>query len=360
MSRSWKTPRRGQKPRISRPWRKGGRRSKLLRWDSLLILIAIALCSSLYNHFFEGSDPLKIRSGEVRAQGSALMDDDQALDALPVLAKGEQPRFLLYNVRNYFVAGECTRSSYTSYPKSEAARNAVADVIARSRADIVGLIEIGGRKALEDLRVRLEKRGVDYKYHRVLERQGEDRALGILSRYPITADNSRAQYPLYGTHRRMMLRGILDVTVQLRKDEKLRIMGAHLKSRVTDDQAKATALRSSEAQTIAQHLVQVTKQQPNMPILLFGDWNDPPLSPSIAVLEQGKSKRSALTRIAARDSRGEEWTIYYQKGRSYYTFDQIYINDILKARRNKGADSGILDGADVKKASDHRPVWMDL
>ncbi len=333
---------------------------KVLRVDSLLFLILIMISAALYTQFFVNNKPLAIHKGAAQAHGSALMDDGEALAALPVSAKGEQPRFLLYNVRNYFVKGERTRSDYISYPKSEESRDAVADVIAHSRADIVGVIEIGGRMALEDLRERLAKRGVDYPHHRVLERQGEDRALAILSLYPIIADNSRPQYPLYGSHRRMMLRGILDVTVQLSEDEKLRIMGAHLKSRVTDDQAKATALRSSEAQTVAQHLAEVSKQQPHMPILLFGDWNDPPLSSSIAVLEQGKSKESAMSRIAAKDSQGEEWTIYYKKGRSYYTFDQIYVNNVLKARRSVGAKSGILGGSEVKAASDHRPVWMDL
>ncbi len=333
---------------------------KLLRVDSLLFLILIMISGGLYTQFFVNKGALVVHRGEAQAHGSDLMDEETALAALPALAKGEQPRFLLYNVRNYFVKGERTRSDFISYPKSEESRNAVADVIAHSEADIVGVIEIGGRKALEDLRNRLKERGADYPHHRVLERQGEDRALGILSRFPITADNSRAQYPLFGSHRRMMLRGILDVTLQLSEGKHIRIMGAHLKSRVSDDQAQATALRSSEAQTVAQHLVEVTKQHPNMPILLFGDWNDPPMSPSIAVLEQGKSKKTALTRIVAKDSRDEEWTIYYKKGRSYYTFDQIYINDVLKKDRTIGARSGILGGAEVKEASDHRPVWMDL
>ncbi len=363
MSQTWRSKKPHVKGGLYHGSKKRGSKkvaAGILRWDSFLIILALVLASTLYNYYYEDQEPLQRHEVTSHAQGRALMKESEAVRSLPPLAQGEQPRFLLYNVENYFVAGERTRSSYPSRPKSERSREAVAEVIARSQADIVGLIEIGGQKALLDLRARLEKRGKDYPYYRVLERQGEDRAVAILSRYPIIADDSRAQYPLHGTHRRMMLRGLLDVTVQLSKEEKLRLIGAHLKSRVADDQAKARALRTNEAATIALHLVEIAKKQAHMPLLVFGDWNDPPLSPSIAVLEQGKSKKSALTRILAKDSRGEEWTIYYRKGRSYYTFDHIYINEVLKKRRSKGARSGVLDGAFVEKASDHRPVWMDL
>ncbi len=167
---------------------------------------------------------------------------------------GAPVRFLMFNVEDYFVAGEPQRARYTITPQPEAKREAVAELIAEGQPEIVGLIEIGGEQALNDLRERLEARGLTLPHGKVLERQGEDRALAILSSYPIVADASKADAPLYGEQRRKMLRGILDVTVKHTDGRRFRIVGAHLKSQVAKAPAAADSLRKREAETLALHI----------------------------------------------------------------------------------------------------------
>ncbi len=347
-------------------------RKRSLRTDGTILGLVIALIVALYSYYFEDKDALvEEQPSTTLSVGTPLLEHDEALEKLrddPSIrtpfaggADGKaRPRFLMYNVENYFIPGDRNRSPYVMRPKSEQSRRAVADVIDEAAPDIVGLIELGGRMAIQDLQTRLHERGRYYPYYRVLERKGEDRAVGILSRYPIVEDHSKAQASLYGNHRRKMLRGILDVTVQLNGRDRLRVMGVHLKSRVSDDQAKATAQRTSEAQTLALHIAEAMKHKPNQAILVFGDWNDSPHDSSLGVLEQGKSRISGLHRITAKDSRGEEWTLYYRRGKTYYVFDQIYINTPLKEKRAKGARSAVVDDPQIKHASDHRPVWIEL
>ncbi len=336
---------------------------RLRRSDSLLATLVFILAALVMAYCGGNTHALRVLEGEepVPAASACEALEPQVSDA-GIPAAGKPVRFLMHNVANYFVAGERQRSRYILKPKSLKAREAVADTIAHARAEIVGLTEIGGPLALADLRQRLAERGMDYPYYRVLIRQGDDRALAVLSRHPIVQDHSRANMPLYGEQRRRMLRGILDVTVRLPDGRLFRIIGAHLKSRVSDDPAAATTLRTKEAHTLARHLHEAMHRQPNMPILVYGDWNDGPADASLGVLTQGISQDSALTRLKPADSRGEGWTLYYKTAHEYCTFDQLYVNKVLGKRMGRKGQktSGIVDIPAAAEASDHRALWCEL
>ena len=331
----------------------GGRKG--MRGDGLLALMLVVVLVFVFHYW-----------------GDANGDDTQP--ALPVPARHEeQPqnvssreipetgpavRFLMQNVENYFVEGERTRSRYVSSPKPVAARDAVAKGIADLKPDIIGLVEVGGEVSLNDLRARLSKQKLEYPYQRVLEREGEERALAVLSRYPIVQDCSTADYPLYGEQNRKMLRGILDVVVKAPDGRLFRIIGAHLKSHVADDTAAADSLRQREAITLSMYLQKIAREQPGIPTLVYGDWNDGPGTPAIRQVEQGVSKDAAMHRLEPTDARGEGWTIYYKSGREYLTYDMIFVNKALQSRMTR-AKMGVAPPT-PKHASDHRAVWCEL
>jgi len=338
-------------------------RRLLLRADVVLLTIAAlagAFLLSLYGRSapdfscLPAVPPIAAESGA--AEGVA--EDGVGLGRIPEAAG--PVRFLMFNVQNYFVAGECSRSRYVLRPKSEAAREAVAEAIAGARPEIVGLAEIGGPAALDDLAMRLKKRGLDYPYKKALVRMGEDRALALLSRHPIAQDHSQANYGLYGRQGRKMLRGILDVTVQAEDGRYFRIIGAHLKSRVADDSQAASSLRAREAIALAAYIQKAVRSRPEMPLLVFGDWNDGPADASLGIVRRGISKDAALKRIEASDLSGQTWTHYYEEREEYFVFDQIYVNKALRRRMGKDYACGIVDSPAGKAASDHRAVWCDL
>ncbi len=349
-----------RKPR-GRAVRLPGLPRRLKRADSLLFMLVFILVSLALAYFGGDAEPLRLVQGEEPIAAETAHEAlEPALNAEAIPEAGEPVRFMMHNVANYFVAGEKQRSRYVLRPKPLAAREAVAKLIAHTRPEIVGLTEIGGPLALADLRERLTARGLDYPYFRVLVRQGDDRALAVLSRHPIVQDNSRANQKLYGEQRRRMLRGILDVTVRLEDGRLFRIIGAHLKSRVAADAAAADALRAKEAHTLARHIQEAQRLQPAIPLIVYGDWNDGPTDASIAVLRQGLSKDAALTRLNPRDSRGEGWTLYYRDGHEYCTFDQLYVNKVLRKRMGRKSQMGIVDIPAAEEASDHRALWCEL
>lgn len=331
----------------------------LLRADLLLVCLVLAVVWGLVRSF---SPPdLEVCSYPVQQEAvapEANLEQDASLGELP--ESGEPVRFLMQNVKDYFVEGERSRSRYTHRNKPVEAREAIADVIASVKPEVVGLVEIGGPMALQDLQRRLEKRGLRYPWYRVLCRSGEDRALAVLSQHPIVQDHSQANYGLYGMQRRSMLRGILDVTVRFEDGRYFRLMGVHLKSRVSDDQRAADSLRAREALTLARYVQEAIRSQKKVPLLVFGDWNDGPADASLGVLSRGVSRDAALSRLNPVDSRGESWTLYYKDGSAYHVFDQIYVNSVLRKRMGRKSECGIVDIPASQEASDHRAVWCEL
>ena len=333
----------------------------LRRCDALLILLAGITSALLCSYYAPEGMGQEVQPGPgPLICASAAPEANVQSEHRSIPKTGPPVRFLMLNVRNYFVAEDLPRSKYPRSIKPVREREAVARVIASAKPEIVGLVEIGGEAAMRDLVRRLKSLGMDYPHSVVLERWGEDRALGILSCYPIAKDFSVANCLLEGRTGQRMLRGILDVLVELPDGRCFRIMGAHLKSKKTDDPTAAEALRNREARTLASHVQKAVRSMPWAPILVYGDWNAGPDEPSLAILTQGKTRESALRRLIPHDDRGESWTIYYKNGDLYSAFDQIYVNSVLLRRMGKEAQMGIVSDRAAREASDHRAVWCEL
>lgn len=327
---------------------------------ALLVAVVVALVLGRYTPEEAYSEWSETSIQSPIAEPVQVPGSMEHLDTKSMPRSGPMVRFLMFNVRNYFVAEEQSRSPYVIYPKSEKSRQAVAEVLASVAPDVVGLIEVGGERALEDIRQRLSRLGHVYPHSRILLRKNEPRALALLSKYPIVQDMSQVDYGLYGQQRRHMLRGILDVVIRPEDGRLFRVVGVHLKSRVAENAQAARSLRTREAQTLALYLQQTMRRQSGLPVLVFGDWNDGPADDSLAVLTQGISKDAALKRLNPCDTAGHEWTLYFKEGHEYHTFDQIYVNAVLGVRRGRSCECGIVDIPASRQASDHRAVWCDM
>lgn len=334
----------------------------LRRADMLLILLTIVVSCLLYAYYGGGADRGVSRAELVEQSATALPAPPPGETEERPHAPSKQAapvRFLMYNVHDYFVAKDPKRSRHTLKMKPLAEREKVADVIATVRPEVVGLVEIGGPAALDDLAERLAARGLRYPHRKALIRWTEDRALAVLSMHPIVADHSVAECKLLGNGSRRMLRGILDVSVQPAGDERVfRIIGAHLKSQVSNDPAEAEAQRTREARTLAAHIVGVLRRNPQAALLVYGDWNDGPKSTALTMLTRGCG--GALKRLSPQDEHGESWTIYYRDGQEYNTFDQIYVSPALSKSMGRKSLQGIISQPSGTQPSDHRAVWCDM
>ncbi len=325
--------------------------------DYLLIAMSLLVSVLLYLYYAPPSQEIKeetLPRIEVQPTDGGV---SEVTEPKKIPGVGTPVRFLMMNVQNYFVKEDPQRSHYKRYYKSVESRNAVASVIAEAKPEIVGLVEMGGEAAVRDLIKRLEKQGLRYPHYQVLERMREDRALAILSQHPITEDHSIVNCKLTGQEELYMLRGILDVTIRTGDGRYFRIMGVHLKSKVTDDPHASDSFRAHEARTLSTHILRAIRSEPNMPILVYGDWNAGPKEPSLTIMSQGLTKEGAMNILVPADEHGDVWTIFFRTGSVYSTFDQMYVNDVLKKRMGRNANMGIIGS---HTASDHRALWCEL
>lgn len=275
--------------------------------------------------------------------------------------KGEPVRLFTINAGNYFVPEDPRRSNFQVKYKPVEAREAVAELIRQSGAEIVGLSEMGGEAAVRDLQMRLKRKGVQLPHKVLVMRNGEDRGLALLSKYPIVDNRSVTDMPVSGETKRKktMLRGILDATVKTPDGRLFRLMGIHLKSRLSRD-GSAEDTRRREAYALRDYLNEAIASQDGMPLLLYGDFNDGPADSAVQVIQGPAKTEYRLSRLKPRDSRGETWTIYYEDGDTYHSFDHLFINNTLKKRLGRKPPMGILDSPASRQASDHRGIWVEL
>ncbi len=337
-------------------------RKRTARKGSSVIAALIVLCAVLIYAFAEWGGVMP--APEHASAAPALPRYDGPVERVTMPAAGAPVRLMTMNACNYFVPDDVQRSNFTVKFKPIEAREALADLVAQAKADILGLSEMGGEKAVEDLQRRLKRRGIDLPYCVMVMRKGEDRGLALLSKYPIEANNSVENMPLNasGDERAgMMLRGILDVTVKVPDGRMFRLMGVHLKSRVRrSSNADTDEVRRKEAYAVRDYLNGVMNAQEGMPLLLYGDFNDGPGNHSVKIIGGAYGTPQYMTRLKPKDSRGETWTFYYDDDDIYYVFDLIMVNDLLKKRLGRKSQRVILDSPAAKKAGDHRGIWLEL
>ena len=266
-----------------------------------------------------------------------------------------------YNVENYGPANRVTEAGYRQdYPKPEAEKRALRTVIRRLNADVLLLQEMGGQPYLDELQRDLKTEGTDYPYAVLLEGSDTDRHVALLSKRPLKSvvPHATLEFAYFGGRERVK-RGLLEVTMATAAGD-LTLFGVHLKSRLTDrpDDPMSAQRRTGEATAVRDCVLQRVANPATARFLILGDCND--TKPSKAVqrlLQRGKTTIAVL--LPAADTRGETWTHDYRREETYSRVDHILVSAALQPAV-QGGMAHIYDGAGVRDASDHRPVWVTL
>jgi endonuclease/exonuclease/phosphatase family metal-dependent hydrolase len=271
--------------------------------------------------------------------------------------RGRDFVFAAYNLENYFTVSRATDRS-AGAPKSEASVAALVRVFSALRADAVGLAEVGTPEDLEDLRQRLKASGLDYPHTEFVKAAEGDRNLALLSRVPIVARQSIGDltFEMEGTRQRMR-RGILDVTLEPAQGKSLRVVGAHLKSRLMRNSANEALARRSEAGLLRSHIDQILTADPGALLLVWGDFND--VKSSATVSEILGAKANALVDLAPSDRQGDRWTWHDAVNDNYQRVDFVFASKALKSLVVPSR-TRVHRAADWRLASDHRPVAVGL
>jgi len=265
-------------------------------------------------------------------------------------------RFLSYNLKNYLamtIYGREGKKSTRDKPEEE--KQAVVNIIASTKPDILGVCEIGTTDDLIDLQTRLKTKGIDLPYSHHTGGHDKTRKLALLSAYPIQNTNSQSDLSYRLNGRDLIIRrGILDVTLDL-PIGRTHFIGVHWKSKREIEIADQALIRLNEAKLTRQHAEAIMAKEPDSHLIVYGDFNDNRRTPAVKIIKGPYRSQNYLEDLMLHDSRGQYWTHYWDHQHQYARLDYVLVSKKLK-KQVDFKKSYILDPSEWKNASDHRPL----
>jgi endonuclease/exonuclease/phosphatase family metal-dependent hydrolase len=207
----------------------------------------------------------------------------------------------------------------------------VAEVIRRSRADLVGLQEVDrgvertGR--VDEIKELARLTGMDYAFAHNLDYQGGQYGVAVLSRFPILAIDHRR----YANRRERERRGFIRVEV-LVGGRRLNFVTTHLDYQLLDG-------RVFETEQLLKALEDVRG-----PLVVAGDFNEEPPGGAYAMM-----LKAGFADAWTRDAAGPT----YPADKPSKRIDYVFHRDLGPDAR---ADASVPDTL----ASDHRPLVVSL
>ncbi len=282
--------------------------------------------------------------------------------AVPLFAAPDEIVVCQYNVRNYVnekAKGEGEK--YGTHAKPETEIVALIKIIKDINPDVLGVCEMGTPDRFEDFKKRLADAALGYTDSEYVQAADADRHLALLSRFPIVARNSATDvsFELNGQPEKVR-RGFLDVTVQVNPDYQLRLVGAHLKSKLPVPEGEAM-IRRYEAQKLREHLETIMAADPNVNLLCYGDFNDTKNEPMFAAITGVRGTPSHMSDLRAKDSHGDRWTYYWPVADEYSRIDYLFASPALY-HEVVLAKSSVYRSEENEwaRASDHRAVFTSI
>ncbi len=272
-------------------------------------------------------------------------------------------RVATYNLETYLDAPAGTRPT-----KSDAAKAKIRESLRAIQPDVVALQEVGGPRALTELREALRAEGLDYSHWELVTGLDTNIHVAVLSKFPFRA---RRPHPddsfLLGGRRFRVSRGFAEVEVQVNSRYAFTLLTCHLKSRRPVPEADEAELRLEEAKLLRQHIDTRLAADPDANLIVLGDFNDVYDSPVVkTVLGHGNGKLLD-TRPAERNGdnqpnpnprfqpRHVTWTHFYGKEDTYSRIDYILLSPGM-ARAWVKAETYVLALPNWGTGSDHRPL----
>jgi endonuclease/exonuclease/phosphatase family metal-dependent hydrolase len=270
-------------------------------------------------------------------------------------------RIATYNLENYVSADRMTQAGFRKeYPKPEREKAALRKVMRDISADVLVMQEMGPGPYLEELRRDLRAEGLVYPYFALASAADSERHIAILSRRPLleVRTHDDLTFPYLGG-RETVKRGLLEAGVETR-DGVVTIFALHLKSRITENESDpgSSVRRAAEATAVRDRVLARCPEPASARFIIVGDCNDGRNSRAAAALQR-RGKVEIANLLPAADSRGEAWTHAYRRDESYSRVDLIFVSTGLLSWV-VGREAHVHDLPEVRVASDHRPVYVDL
>lgn len=270
-------------------------------------------------------------------------------------------RIASYNVGNYLSMPRRIDGRLRSEAgKPESEKQALVRMITLVAPDVLGLMELGGTRELEELRRKLREAGLEYPFVEFLEAGDPSRHLALLSRHPIVERHSVSDLRVHLDGITLHSpRGILDVTVEPSPGYQIRILALHLKAKLEVAEYDEGKLREAEGREVRRHVRDILRTDPSTRLVVMGDLNDTKNEQAVRLISGKPEWPDSLRPLPLADDRGEFWTEYWAAADVYSRIDYILVAKRLD-REIDAAHSGIARPPFWNQASDHCPVYVSL
>jgi endonuclease/exonuclease/phosphatase family metal-dependent hydrolase len=293
------------------------------------------LCSTIFSLFSEAQSHATEREGELRITS--------------------------YNVENYLTMPRRMEGTlHANVGKPESEKSAVTRMLGLIHPDVLGLMEIGEPRQLEDLRRRLKAAGMEYPYSEYLQGNDTTRHIALLSRFPFIENHSQGDLPLWVNGVTLHSpRGLLDVTIEPSPGYRLRILCVHLKAKLEVAEYNESELRLAEAKELRRIVRNILRADPTTRLILMGDFNDTKNEKPLWIITGKPSWPDSLHALPLADDHGEFWTEYWASADIYSRIDYILVAKKLESEVDS-EHSGIARPSFWNEASDHCPITLFL
>ena len=247
------------------------------------------------------------------------------------------------------------------YPKPEAEKRALRDLIRGIDPDILAVQEMGKWPYLWELRRDLKSEGLNYPHIALFEGEDPVRHLALLSKlaFETTLVAPSELNFFYGDEQHTPKRGLQAVVFTTKDGKQWTLFNLHLKSRLSRNKSdpQSRYRRTAEARSIALYIEQNYANRPNALYLMVGDWNDGLESPALNFFLQPRPNNRLIAKsIPCQDKGGKTWTYHYRKKNSHWEFDHLLASPRLFQK--------LVDGrgyiAQEVSGSDHRLIYADF
>ncbi len=249
----------------------------------------------------------------------------------------ENFRVATYNLENYL--DQPTESRH--FVKSAEAKTKIREGIRALNPDVLALARDGhDQRCCSNCARRSKAEGLDFPYWGACRRRGHEHPRRRVEQIPHPSrgnPHTNDNFLLDGKRFRVG-RGFAEVDIQARTNFGFTLIAGHLKSRRPVPEADETELRLQEAKVLRGIIDEHFKADPNVKLIVLGDFNDVKSSDSTkAVIGRGKFKLTD-TRPSERngdnapnanpryDPRTVAWTYHYGLDDTYARIDYILLS----------------------------------
>ena len=270
---------------------------------------------------------------------------------LPHAAKGEFS-VMTFNLHLYTLIDRDSATDILE-PKPRKEAKAIIETIRQASPDILAVQEMGGPDAWKEFKHSLQQAGLDYPHEEYLRNGNKELNIALLSRFPILASqlHTNDTYTI-GPTQFPVQRGIIEADIEINSAYRLRLMVAHLKSKQFHEYGQAE-MRRNEARLLCNHVRAALKENPDLNLLVVGDFNDNPSSAPLQEITRYQD-RTILHDLRPEDGAGAAWT-YRSTDDNHARLDYMLASDGLLPETVLDK-TYVVNVPALSTASDHRPL----